>query len=261
MHLRKKLLIILASFSILLSGCEDSDSDIFVDLALDWAHEKGLLACTDPNADPKVCESEPTTALTVWLAGEVVDGVADQVPGVMGESIQAISDIFTDDDDMDPGAEAVLDTAKVAKDISAADALAAEGFDNNDPEKIQAAIDTRPNDWAYQEQLWAYYAANRDEAKMGDVSNQSDGLVIDHVNATIEAELEDPEFDDAKQLAICKNTFLNQYLQREAALVAQVDKEVQGPNFEFLVAQIELVRNKMDLLNSNDPRSPCAVYH
>ena len=261
MPLRNKLLILFASISILLSGCEDADADIFVDLAFDWAHEKGLLACTDPTADPKDCDAEPTSAMTVWLAGEVADEAAERVPGVLGDGIQALSDIFTEDSGLDPGAAAVLDTAKVAKDISDADALAAEGFENNDPTKIQQAIDTRPNDWSYQEQLWAYYAANRDEGKMGDISNQSDGLVIDHVNATIEAELEDPDFDEAKQLAICKNTYLNQYLQREAAILAQIDKDDQGPNFEFLVAQLELVRNKMSLLNANSPQSPCVVFH
>lgn len=261
MHLRKNIVLLLLAFSLLLSSCEDADADIFIDLALDWAHEKGLLACSDPNASPPDCDEVPTSKMTAWIAGEIADEAAKKVPGVIGDGIQTISNIFTKDNQLDPGAEAVLDTAKVAKDINDADTLAADGFENNDPSKIEEAIKLRPNDWAYQEQLWAYYAATRDQKKMGEIGLDSDNLVIDHVNATIQAEQDDPDFSDAKQLQICKTTVQNQYIQRESALLAQIDKADLGENVEFLVSQVELVRSKMKLLADNSPRSTCAPYH
>lgn len=261
MQLRKKITLILLTFSLLLSSCEDSDADIFIDLALDWAHEKGLLACKDPNNSPPDCDEVPTGKMAAWIAGEVADEAAEAVPGVIGDGIKAISNIFTKDKQLDPGAEAVLDTAKVAKDINDADVLAAEGFENNDPSKIEEAIKLRPNDWGYQEQLWAHYAASGDQKKMGEIQVDSDNLVINHVNATIQAEQDNPDFTDAKQLQICKTTVQNQYIQRESALLAQIDRAAEGENVEYLVGQVELVRNKMKLLADNNPQSACAVYH
>ena len=40
---KSSLVILIILMSFVLAACEDADADLFVDLAIDWAHEKGLL--------------------------------------------------------------------------------------------------------------------------------------------------------------------------------------------------------------------------
>jgi hypothetical protein len=264
MAMKKALpIMLILIFSFFLSACDDADYELAVDLLIDWSHEKGLVVCIDPNADPATCEVETSPGFNTWLGGQVADNVADSTgSSVLGAIVEGASDAYvslTSDEDepkkLPEGTEAMLDTGVVYKDIAEADALAAEALKNGDPSKYQEAIKKRPNDWAYQEQYWAFYAAQRDEEKMYEISEESDELVLTQIKATFAAK--DYDGSEPEALNVCRNTFLSQYRHREKALIDQYERDVNNPHSDFLEAQIRLVRSKVDQVLNDDPKSPC----
>ena len=267
MSMKKALTILLILiFSVFLSACDDADYEILVDLLIDWSHEKGLVVCIDPNADPATCEVETSAGLNTWLGGQLADNVADKTgSSVLGVLVEAGTDVFvslTSGDEetnkLPEGTEAMLDTGVVAKDIAEADALAAEAFKNRDPSKYQEAIKKRPNDWAYQEQYWAFYTAQRDEEKMFEISEESDKLVQAQLDATFAAK--DFDGSEPEALTVCRNTYLSQYRHREEALHDQYEKDQNNPNSDYIAKQLRLASTQVDQVQDDHPSSPCAAY-
>ena len=246
MSMKKALTILLILiFSVFLSACDDADYEILADLLIDWSHENGLVVCIDPNADPATCEVETSAGLNTWLGAQVADNVADSTgSSLLGAIVEAGTDAYvsvTSGDEetnkLPEGTEAMLDTGVVMKDIAEADKLAAEALKNGDPSKYQDAIKKRPNDWAYQEQYWAFYTAQRDEEKMFEISEESDKLVEAQLDATFAAK--DYDGSDPEALAVCRNTYLSQYRHREEALHDQYERDQNNPNSEFIAAPIK----------------------
>jgi len=257
-------ILLILIFSVFLSACDDADAELLVDLLIDWSHEKGLVVCIDQNADPATCEVKTSAGLNTWLGGQVADNVADSTgSSAVGALVEGAANAYVSltSGDKEPnklpeGTEAMLDTGVVMKDINEADALAAEALKNGDPSKYQEAIKKRPNDWAYQEQYWAFYAAQRDEEKMGEISVESDQLVLDQIEATFDAK--GFEGSEPEALAVCRNTFLSQYRHREEALHDQYERDQNNPNSDFIAAQLRLVSTKVDQVQDDHPSSPCA---
>jgi len=262
----KKILLstLLIVLSLTLSSCEDSDYELLVDLVIDWSHEKGLVACIDPNANPATCEVKTTAGLNTWLGEQLADDVADRTgSSLLGAAVEigsaAVASALGGEDEstkLDEGTEAMLDTGVVARDIAQADALASEALRNGDPSKYEEAIVKRPNDWAYQEQYWAFFVAQRDEEKMGEIANDSDSLVEAQLDATFAAK--DLDGSEPEALAICRNTYLSQYRHREEALHAQFERDQNNPNSDFIAAQLRLASTKVNQVLNDDPSSPCA---
>jgi hypothetical protein len=265
MSMKKALpILLILIFSFFLSACDDADYELALDLLIDWSHENGLVVCSDPNANPATCEVEPSAGFNTWLGGQVADNVADSTgSSLLGAIVEAGTDTYVSltSDDEEPnklpeGTEAMLDTGVVMKDINEADALAAEALKNGDPSKYQEAIKKRPNDWAYQEQYWAFYAAQRDEDKMFEISEESDKLVEAQLDAKFAAM--NLSGSEPEALNVCRNTYLSQYRHREEALHDQYERDLNNPNSEFLAAQLRLVSTKVDQVLNDDPASPCA---
>jgi len=263
MSMKKALTILLILiFSVFLSACDDADYEILVDLLIDWSHENGLVVCIDPNADPATCEVETSAGLNTWLGAQVADNVADKTgSSVLGAIVEGATDAYvsiTSGDEetnkLPEGTEAMLDTGVVMKDIAEADELAAEALKNGDPSKYQEAIKKRPNDWAYQEQYWAFYTAQRDKDKMFEISEESDKLVQAQLDASFEAK----DYNVPESLNICRNTYLSQYRHREEALHDQYERDLNNPNSDFIAAQLRLVSTKVDQVQNDHPSSPCA---
>jgi hypothetical protein len=243
--------------ALLLAGCDEAEADLFIDLGLDWAREKGLIRCQDPDADPAGCAEEPTPALYQWVAGEGAEQFTE------GTILDGFGDLAGDliKPDLDEGAEDVLDTAKTAKDLVEADALAEEGFAEGDPEKIKEAIAMRENDWSYDEMLSAVYLAGGDATAASDAQNQAEDKIADYLDATLASE--GLQQGDEKAYAACQAAYFNLYDHREAALLAQIDAKVDadppqdaGP----LIGYLDLVRNAISGLENNAPGNPCQGY-
>jgi len=254
----KSLLLLLIVFSLFLTACEDADADLAIDLAIEWAFEKGLVICEDPSDDPATCVIETTSAFNRYVGGEVVEEVVSNIPFLEGLSELAGEVVKPD---LDQGAQDVLDTAVTAKDVMEADSLAEEGFEEGDPEKIQQAIEIRGNDWSYDEKLSVIYLAQGDQAAASDAQIQADEKARQHLAATLQNEGLSPEDEDAYRA--CFATYSNLYSQRDNALVIQINKMMDADppqDAEMLIRHLDLVRKQLADLEQNAPGNPCFSY-
>lgn len=255
----KVLLILLIAFSLFLTACDDADADLAIDLAIEWAFEKGLVVCENPSEDPATCVIETTSAFDRYVGGEVVEAVVEQIPLIGGLS-ELAGDLIKSDD-LDEGAKDVLDTAVTAKDVIEADALAEDGFEEGDPEKIQQAIEIRGNDWSYDEKLGVLYLAQGDQAAASDAQIQAEEKAHQHLAATLQNEGLSSEDEDAYRA--CFATYSNLYSQRDNALVIQINKMLDADppqDAEMLIRQLDLVRKQITDLEQNAPGNPCFSY-
>jgi hypothetical protein len=144
---RRALLLVAAlTLPLMLTACEESDTEFLLDLAIEFAQEKGLL-----NAD-----GSPNL-------------------GTMGQYA-----LFGTTGD--PEADAALDAGFVVKNLEDADQLAQEGAEEGDMNKINAAINARPGDWSYREQQAALLMAQGDMEGAEQAMAESDQLVFDRIN-------------------------------------------------------------------------------
>lgn len=255
----KLLLLLLIVLSLCLTACEDDEAELAIDLAIEWAFEKGLVVCENPSEDPATCVIKTTPAFNSFVGGEVVEGVVEQIPLIGGLSELAGEVIKSDD--LDEGARDVLDTAVTAKDVIEADSLAEEGFEEGDPEKIQQAIKIRKNDWSYDEKLGVIYLAQGDQAAASDAQNQAEEKARQHLAGTLENEGLLPE--DKKAYQACYATYSNLYTQRDSALVFQINKMMDADppqDAEMPIQHLDLVRKKIADLEQNVPGNPCFSY-
>lgn len=141
------LLIAALLMPLLLTACEDADTEFLLDIAVEFAQEKGLL-----NSD-----GSPNLATLGQYA----------LFGTTG----------------DPGADAALEAGLVVKNLEDADRLAQEGAEEGDMDKIDAAINARPGDWSYREQRAALLMAQGDSQAAEQAMAEADQLVFDQIQA------------------------------------------------------------------------------
>lgn len=180
-----------------LAACEDAESEFFLQLASDWAVEKGLLSysCTGPSTSD--CEYNLNeVALGAYIA--------------LGRLGNALS--------QDRGINAALDSAEVVRQQEQADELAAAGTERADLSLIDQAIALRPNDWSYQEQRAALLIAQGDDSGAQAAFAASETLVQERIRGG----------------ARCQPLMLNMLHHRAAALEAQARRDPTGGILEQL---------------------------
>jgi len=218
--------------SPLLTACSEEADDLLFEMALEWAAEKNLITCGSTSGDPDDCE--PT--FNYIEIGRYATGFG-----------------------ADPEVQAAFDTGIVARDIQAADQLAAEALATGDVSKFDEAIALRPSDWTYHEQRAAFLlGANGDVTEFNTEAVASEELANQHIDDTLEAE--GLARNDPLALKVCDSTYSNLYRHRESALVTQLDQEVEPENATLLIQQLDLVRARLADLDANAGQSPCLGY-
>jgi hypothetical protein len=263
MRRNKILLLLLIALFLSLTACDDADAELAIDLAIEWAFEKGLVVCANPSDDPATCVIETTPAFNSYVGGEVVEGFVSEISSSFPilDGLDELAGEAVKSNDLDEGARDVLDTGVTAKDIIEADSLAEEGFEEEDPEKIQQAIKIRENDWSYDEKLGVIYLAQGNQDAASDAQNQADEKAQQHLAGTLQQEGLSPEDENAYKA--CYKTYLTQYSHRENALVIQINKMMDAnppQDADLLIRHLDLVRNQLANLEQNAPGNPCFNY-
>jgi len=127
---RIAIVLFLVLLTPLLTACEEG-SDLFFDMAFEWAQGKELITCSSGDSDD--CDLNWAALGGYWL------GVGS-----------------------DAGVQAMVDTGLVVRDINTADALADEGFATGDIQKLQEASKIRPNNWSYDQQISVLHLSQGD---------------------------------------------------------------------------------------------------
>jgi hypothetical protein len=256
-------LLLLIALSLSLTACDDADAELAIDLAIEWAFEKGLVVCENPADDPATCVIKTTPTFNSYVGGEVVEGLVSEISSAVPvlEGLDELAGEVIKSNDLDEGARDVLDTGVTAKDIIEADSLAEEGFEEGNPEKIQQAIKIRENDWSYDEKLSVIYLAQGNQSAASDAQNQADEKARQHLAGMLQQEGLSPEDENAHKA--CYKTYLTQYLHRENALVIQINKMMDADppkDAEMLIRHLDLVRIQIADLEQNAPGNPCFSY-
>jgi hypothetical protein len=223
------LILVLVLATPLLAGCNIEVSDLMLELALEWATEKDLIGCYPEGAE----DCEPNLNYTEIGAYAIGWG-------------------------SDRNVQAAFDTASTVNSINNADALADEGFATGDASLIQQAIDARPNDWSYDQQLSVLHLSQGNEQAASEAELDSEQKAQEHLEATLNAE--NMSDGDPQAHAACVSTYTNVYRQREQALIAQIDKDPNASNVDFLISQLDLVRSRISQVVENNGSNPCASY-
>ena len=106
--MRKSFILVILSLSLLLSSCGIGLENDFLGFAFEWLETKDIFKCIDESGpEEDDCEFE----IDYWEVAKYTTG--------MGEN-------------RDPGLQAAVDTGKTVMAINEADALAEDGFANND---------------------------------------------------------------------------------------------------------------------------------
>lgn len=226
---RGLLLVLVLMVAPLLAACEDADSEMFLELAADWAVEKNLLTFNCRDAAQTDCEyALNTVQLGVYIA--------------VGRGL-ALADQFIGNEA--PAAElgAALDAAEVIKAQEEADRLAAAGTAQGDLSLIDQAIEQRPNDWSYHEQRAALLLAQGDDGAAQAAFATSETLVQERIRAG----------------ASCQPLMLNMLRHRENALTANaaaVTVSGSGPLAD-VADKLDAVQNDIADLESGEPSPYC----
>jgi len=191
----------------LLSACEDTEMvEFLAEMAVEWAQEKQIL--NDKNE-------------VDWLQ-------------VGAYQLQRTWSGTTGDNELD----AALEAGPVIHNFHQADKLADQGLDEGDTEKIDQAINLRPDDWSYYDKRAAVLInqGNQQEAERN--FEESEWLVDDRI----------------ENGGNCKVLKLNMYRNREQALLSQL---AGNENNEALLNALDETQSEIYYLENNDPKSLC----
>ena len=222
---RIAIVLFLVLLTPLLTACEEG-SDLFFDMAFEWAQGKELITCS--SGDSEDCDLNWAALGGYWL------GVGS-----------------------DAGVQAMVDTGLVVRDINTTDALADEGFATGDIQKLQEASKIRPNDWSYDQQISVLHLSQGDIQESSAAQLDAEAKAQNHLDATLKEE--GLGSGDPQAHAACVSTYFNLYKHREEALIALIDQEPNAENLGLLIGQLDLVRTHMTVLEAG-AASPCAGY-
>jgi len=182
---RKILILILLLPLLLLSGCEDADLDL-LEIAFEaWAEEEHLLV------DGK------------WKPDEVVQKAVENT----------IADITNQEESIQ------LDGVNVVRESDNADALAGAAIEEQNPAKMNEALEMRPKDWRIHEQNAVLQTLEGDSHKSLDSIEESNDLLLER----------------AKQSGNCTATHLEQLEYRRDAYEINLEKCNNTPSCDSLM--------------------------
>jgi hypothetical protein len=228
-HLRPRLALAALISSLLLAACAEEPDELMIEMAVEWATEKSIITC----AGDDLQNCEPTINI-----GDLV---------IYAAELGSDSDI-----------SAAFETGQVAREIRAADALAAEAVSSGSVDLFDRAIELRPNDWKYREQRGAMLAAYGDMEGYNLETRESQALAVEHIAATVESEGLAPH--DPQALNLCVNTQLNLLRHREGALLAQFERFEEPPNADELIRMIDQTRFSITQLETGNTAAYCLPY-
>lgn len=254
----KLLLLLMIALSFCLTACDDADADLAIDLAIEWAFENGMATCIEDSADPATCEIKLTDGFYRYVGGDMIGDAVGQMPVIGGLGEMAGEAIQGKNNPMTQEARDLVDTAMTTKDIVQADALAEEGFDQDDPGKIQEAMKMRPNDWSYDEKLSVIYLSFGDQQAASDAQNQAQAKADQHLAGTLASE--GLSHSDKEAYEACKRTYISQYSHRESALVHQLNKTEDSDETTMMIRQLDLARKYLSDLRGDLPGNKCSSY-
>lgn len=182
---QRRLAALLVIAVPLLAACEDADSEFFLQLAADWAVEKGLMSLNCAG-DPSDCQYD----LNEVALGRYI-------------TLGRLGAMFSEDGQL---INAALDGAEVVRAQEEADELAAAGTEQRDLTLIDQAIALRPGDWSYHDQRAALLLGQNDDAAAQASFAESERLVRERIRAG----------------ASCRPLMLNMLRHRAIALEANV---------------------------------------
>ena len=211
-----RLLLILILVQPLLIACDSEMGDLVADMAFDWAEEKNLVSFNEQG------NIQPNLGRIAIYEAQRADNA------IFGEGYT------TGDTQLD----AALDAGKVARNVRNADNAAAEGMENQDPAKIQEAIDIRPNDWAYHEQQASVYLATDNPGAASDAFENSERLVDERIAGGGD----------------CRYLTSNMLRSRLAAIDTQMEKEPDNLALQTARAQAE---DRLNALQFNHEDHEC----
>lgn len=203
MKTTKKILLVLILLLpvLLLTSCDDADLDLLAIALEAWAEENGLYK--DGKFSP--------FPMAQKVAEDTIGGITNGEPFVQ------------------------LDGLDVVRDIEKADKLASSAIEFNEPEKMAAAIQLRPEDWRLQEQnavLWLY---NSNSSAASNAQTKADDLLKDSVKGTENCaihrkqQLEFREREIRNQIPDCEKTAFCTLTVLEEALIS-TSSEIQSIN-------------------------------
>ena len=200
-------LLVVSLLLPLLSACQDTEMlDFLAELAVEWAREKGIL-----NAENNVD----------WIQ-------------VGAYQLQRAVAGTTGDNELD----AALEAGPVVHNFHQADKLSEQGLEEGNVDKIDQAINMRPDDWSYYDKKAAvlYKQGNVQEAERS--LEEAEWLVDDRIKSG-----ED-----------CKVLKLNLYRNREQAFLSQLAGDETN---EGLLNLLDETQSQIYYLENNHANSPC----
>jgi hypothetical protein len=202
-----RFMLIALALLPLLSACEDTAMlDFLAEMAVEWGQEKGILT-----------------------AENTVDWI--QVGAYQLQRAVAGS---TGDNELD----AALEAGPVVHNFHQADKLSDQGLAEGDVDKIDQAINMRPDDWSYYDKKAAV-------------------LVIQGNATEAERSLEEAEWlvdDRIQNGGDCKTLKLNLYRNREQALLSQLAGNEEN---QHLLDLLDETQSQIYYLENNHANSPC----
>jgi hypothetical protein len=209
------LLFILAT--PLLSACEDAEAEYMAQLAVDWAVQKGIMSlnCSGPGGTD--CEYD----LNETMLGIYIGGV--KLGTAFGRS---------------PELQAALDAGDVILNQEQADELVKAGAESGDLDKIDQAIEARPEDWSYRDQRGAVLLSQGNVQAADASFAEAEALVQERISAGESCQ------------ALQRNLLNN----RIAALETQLEK---NPADAELNDRFAGAHEELQALESGGPGSPC----
>jgi len=201
----------------LLAACEDAESEFFLELAANWATEKGILSLNCAEGSTSDCQYDLNEGA---LGAYITVGRAVAVLSEDGRMINS-----------------ALDAADVVRAQEEADELAAAGTEERDLGKIDEAIALRPGDWSYHEQRAALLLGQDNDEAARESFAESESLVRQRV----------------ADGASCRPLMLNMLRHRASALEANVKYD---PELGVL-DQLAAVQNDIVALEDGLPSTWC----
>ena len=202
-------LLIVSLLLPLLSACEDTEMvDFLAELAVEWAQEKGIL-----NAENNVD----------WIQ-------------LGAYQLQRFAAGTTGDSELD----AALEAGPVVHNLHQADELSEQGLEEGNVDKIDQAIDMRPDDWSYYDKKAAvlYKQGNVQDAEWN--MRESESLVMDRI----------------QNGGNCKVLNFNLYRNREQAILSQLAGDETNEGLLDLLDETQTQIYYLETIPTS-PWSPC----
>lgn len=234
-----RALIGLLAALLFLTGCDagEAEADLIVDILFEWSISKDLITVEGcpPPYDADGCEYGINYAqIARWKASRARDNGT-----MLGRGLGRVMDTFGVEP-IDPEVGAALDAGEVIYTMEQAEALAAEGQDDGDIEKIDQAIASRPGDWSYHDRRAALLLS---QGKVDEAQASFDRA----------AELVDDRM--APDGSNCRVLALNMLRNREAALWREYEL---GRDNEAVHGQMQQTQQQLADLENNAPGNVCA---